>query len=298
MPAEPADAALAAGVLVVDSPVHGTIRFPLRAGVTTVGSALTSDLVLGDPSIAGTHFRIHAGAPLRLEAVDQPVAFGQADLAAPGSTRPLLQATAFLVGSVPMRIEVAPALPLPAEPVAKPAANPAWHRIAAGIALLALAGSAAYAFTGRAPVPAEALAAAARPVPGLEHPAPLTLAALQAHLDERQLGLVRVEVLPDGSYRATGAVSPAEAPAWREVARWFDDEAGGMAVLVDKVAVANAAPPLAVQSAWLGPRPYVIDGSGQKLFTGAVLANGWVIEGIEAGRVTMHRQGQRLAVRF
>lgn len=293
MSAEPADAALAVGTLVVESPVHGTIRLPLKAGTTSVGSALSSDLILGDPSIAGTHFRLHAGAALTLEAVNQPVTFGDADAATPGSTRALLQTTEFRAGSVRMQVEMARRAP----PVPTPAANPVRHRIAAGLGLLALAGSAAYAFAGRDPSPSVA-AAARLSAPGFELPAPPSLDALQAQLDERQLALVRFEALPDGSYRASGTVAPGEGPAWRDVTRWFDEAAGGRTVLIDKVAVASAAPPFAVQSAWVGAQPYVIDGAGQKLFVGAVLANGWAIEAIEAGRVTVRRQGQRLAVRF
>lgn len=293
MPAEHADAVFAVGTLVVESPIHGTIFLPLRAGCTSIGSALSADLVLGDPTIAGVHFRLHAGRVLTLEAVDAPVAFGDTDAQTPGGARALLCTTEFRAGGVLMRVEVTPRT----VPAPNPASNPVWHRSAVALAVLTIAGSAAFAFAGRAPSPAGA-AASAIPAPGLELSAPPTLAALQAKLEERGLGLVRVEVLQDGSYRAIGTVSPGEGPAWRDVTRWFDEAAGGRTVLVDQVAAVSVAPPLAIQSAWVGTRPYVIDGAGQKLFVGAVLANGWTIEGIEAGRVTVRRQAQRLAVRF
>ena len=180
-------------------------------------------------------------------------------------------------------------------PVSKP--RLAWQRIAASAVLLAFAGSAAYAFAGRAPLPGAAVAPIAE-VPREAAASLPDLAALQARLDQQHLGSVAVETLPDGSYRAIGKLAPQEAPAWHDTTRWFDEGSAGRVVLIDRVTVAAAVPPLAIQSAWVGAQPYVIDGAGQKLFVGAVVADGWTIEGIEAGRVTVKRQGQRLAVTF
>ena len=289
MQAAQSEKAYVTGALVVESAVHGRIRVPLSPGTIAIGRAISSDLVLGDSSVGGTHFRLHVGSTLSLEAVDQPLVFTGARVIAPGQTSVVEQATGFSAGEVSMHLDIV------CPPVNRP--NPAWQRIAASAVLLAFAGSAAYAFAGRAPLPGTAIAPLVE-VPRQEAASLLDLAALQARLDQQHLGSVAIEALPDGSYRATGKVAPQEAAAWHDATRWFDEGSAGRVVLIDRVTIAVATPPLAIQSAWVGATPYVIDGAGQKLFVGAVVADGWTIEGIEAGRVTVKRQGQRLAVTF
>lgn len=291
MQATQAEKAYVTGALVVESAVHGRIRIPLAPGTISIGRAISSDLVLGDPSVGGTHLRLHVGSTLSLEAVDQPLILTGTEVIVPGQTSVVAQAIEFRVGEVSMRLDAV--FPL----VRKPHLHPAWQRIAASAVLLAFAGSAAYAFAGRAPLPGTAAAPIAE-VPREEAASPPDLAALQARLDQQHLGSIAIAALPDGSYRATGRVAPQEVAAWHDTTRWFDEGSAGHAVLIDKVTVAAAVPPLAIQSAWVGAQPYVIDGAGQKLFVGAVVADGWAIEGIEAGRVTVKRQGQHLAVTF
>jgi len=277
------------GELIVESAVHGTIRAPLQPGVTAVGRSISSDLVLGDPSLGGTHFRLHVGPTLRLEAVEKSLVLTGAGVIEPGHARLLDRGVEFRAGDIAMRLDVV------CPPVEKP--STIWRRVAAAGAVLACAGSAAYAFAGRTPVQAMAVA----PLPAALRTEAVALpdvAAMRTQLDRRHLGSVQVEALADGSYRASGTVAMHEVNDWRDIRRWLDEASAGRTVLVDRVAVAAAPPPLAIQSAWIGAQPYVIDGTGQKLFVGAVVANEWTIEGIEAGRVTMRRQGQHLAVTF
>lgn len=283
------------GTLRIDSPIHGRIELPLACGSISVGRDLASDLVLADSTIAGLHFKLHVGAKVSLEAFSPIILVPDGDML-PGQLRVLDADTAFKAGNVPVHIQLAthPMLQ-PSQPAS--GRSRLRYKLAAAAMVLVCIGSATLAFAGRD-------AARDQPVPApkqaqqVSMPAPLARAAIQSQLDERQLGSVRIEELTDGSYRATGTVTPHEAPSWRAVAQWLDATQGGRVILVDKVVVASPGPQLSVQAAWIGERPYVIDGSGQKLFIGAVLADGWAIEGIEAGRVTLKRQGRSMAVRF
>lgn len=276
-------------VLFVSSAIHGAIRMPLAVGSTTVGRSVASDLVLADQSVAGQHLRLHVAATIMVEALELPLSLGDAAPIEPGQTRVLTRTTEFRAGDVAMRVEIGP---LPAAKSMLPGV-----RLAAAFAAFGFAGSVAFALLSSEPSRATVIppmAARTEPAPA---PAP-SLAALQAQLQVRHLSSIQTDVLPDGSYRASGTINTDEVAIWHDVTHWFDEVAGGRTVLIDRVSASSNAPLLAIQSAWVGERPYVIDGSGQKLFAGAVLANGWTVEGIEADRVLVKRGGQRLAVRF
>jgi hypothetical protein len=114
-----------------------------------------------------------------------------------------------------------------------------------------------------------------------------------AGLDE-----VSVNIQPDGAVEAAGRIVPTKGEAWRAAVRWFDTAAAGRAVLVDRVTVTAAAASLQIQAVYTGLIPYVIDGEGQKLFIGASLPDGSVIQKIENQSVLLKRGDQLLAVRF
>ena len=114
-----------------------------------------------------------------------------------------------------------------------------------------------------------------------------------AGLDE-----VSVNIQPDGAVEAAGRIVPTKREAWRAAVRWFDTAAAGRAVLGDRVAVAAAAASLQVQAVYTGLTPYVIDGEGQKLFVGASLPDGSVIQKIGSESVLLKRGDQLVAVRF
>jgi hypothetical protein len=112
------------------------------------------------------------------------------------------------------------------------------------------------------------------------------------------LGEVSVNIQSDGAVEAVGHIVPAKGEAWRAAVRWFDTAAAGRAVLVDRVNAAAAAASLQVQAVYTGLTPYVIDGEGQKLFIGASLPDGSVIQKIESESVLLKRGDQLVAVRF
>ena len=119
----------------------------------------------------------------------------------------------------------------------------------------------------------------------------------------RQLALagldgISVGLQPDGGVVASGRIIPPRAEAWHAAVRWFDTAAEGRAVLVDRVEVSSVAAFLQIQAVYTGRTPYVIDGEGQKLFIGASLPDGAVIQKIESQRVLVKRGDQVVAVRF
>jgi hypothetical protein len=121
---------------------------------------------------------------------------------------------------------------------------------------------------------------------------------LRQRLASVGLDEVSVDTQSDGAFEAVGRVVPAKSEAWRAAVRWFDTAAAGRAVLVDRVNVAVAGASLQVQAVYTGLTPYVIDGEGQKLFIGASLPDGSVIQKIEGRSVVVKRGDQLVAVRF
>jgi hypothetical protein len=121
---------------------------------------------------------------------------------------------------------------------------------------------------------------------------------LRQQLASAGLDEVSVNIQSDGAVEAVGRIGPAKGEAWRAAVRWFDTAAAGRAVLVDRVSVTAAAASLQVQAVYTGLTPYVIDGEGQKLFIGASLPDGSVIQKIESERVLLKRGDQLVAVRF
>ena len=121
---------------------------------------------------------------------------------------------------------------------------------------------------------------------------------LRQQLASAGLDGVSLDIQSDGAVRAVGRIVPTKEEAWRAAVRWFDTAAAGRAVLVDRVDVAAAAASLQVQAVYTGLPSYIIDGEGQKLFVGAHLPDGSVIQKIENQSVVIKHGDQLVAVRF
>ncbi|WP_456713464.1 SctD/MshK family protein [Bradyrhizobium sp. USDA 4353] len=119
-------------------------------------------------------------------------------------------------------------------------------------------------------------------------------AALRQRLSA--VGLTAIDVSVEAkAVVARGATDPAALPAWQQARQWFDETFGTSVVLISKVEtrqVPAMVEPLSVQSIWAGKVPYVIDQRGQKLFQGSLVNDGWSIERIERGRITLRRSAQ------
>ena len=296
-------------ILTIESGAQSGARTTISPGLHSVGADLGSDVVLFDPVLAGTHLTLEREAGerepggIRLRALGGPVSLADGTELAPGEATLCRGSTRFRAGGTSFRLDnprtaqPRPARRLPARRLTGRAALVGLGLGAACTLAAAVGITLAAAPTAEAVLPparAEAKAAPVRPA----SPVAGVLEAVRARLASAGFETVSLAALPDGSVAARGQIAPPQEAAWRDVERWFDGAYGGRAVLVDQVRVAAEAPPLAVQAVWPGRNPYVVDGSGEKLFVGAPLPGGWTIEGISAERILLRRGGQTLAVRF
>ncbi|MDF0497178.1 SctD/MshK family protein [Bradyrhizobium yuanmingense] len=123
-------------------------------------------------------------------------------------------------------------------------------------------------------------------------------ARLQEEVD--RAGLLDIKVRSEsGVVAADGTVTRASLTKWREVQERFDHDRKGAYVLINAVAVKEEKSPTAisVEAVWRGSEPYVVI-AGQKYFVGAMLNNGWTVNGIDERRVLLSRNGRLVAVPY
>jgi type III secretion protein D len=279
-----------AAELTILSTLHGEIRQSLP-DVLSVGRAITSDIVLGDLGVGATHLQLRCGPDICLTAVDEPVGLEGFPRLGKGESRSFNNSFACFLGSV--RLEVA----VDASIARRRVGIGRWAALS--VVGLFCVGSAAVAMSSRPspqpsqlPSPPAPLGAKSAPA---QHP---SAELLKAELARRNLSAITLESLPEGAHRATGTITSTDQPNWQDMKQWADQAFAGRVLLIDRVTVGANHPVLAIQSAWIGDVPYIIDGAGEKLFAGAVISDGWIIDSIEANRVFLRRQGQRMAVKF
>ena len=295
------DPAEAGPALVIEDGAQSGARTSIGPGLHSIGSDLSSDVVLFDPAMAGAHFTLEPEPDgVRLRALGGAVSLADGTELAPGETTLCGQGARFRAGATRFCIHDPRASP-PRRSTSRVAL--ASLGVSAACVLLAVVG------IGLAATPAadailapgqagssraEASAAPARSAPA----AASVLEAVRARLASAGLETISLAALPDGSVAARGQIAPPQEASWRDAQRWFDGLYGGRAVLVDQVRIAAEAPPLSIQAVWPGPTPYVIDGDGEKLLVGAAVPGGWAIASISAQRVLLRRGAQTLGIRF
>ncbi len=299
-----ANDASAAPILIVDGGVHRAASTTLGDGRNRVGPTPDNDIVITDLDPAGTPFALDcADGIVTIHALRAPVDLGRGTILPPGRSRRCRIGARFTSGGVAFRLEPPSQGSRPARPVGP---RLMWSLPAVAAGLLCTALLSAFAASTVGP-PAEASdisreTTGSIPVDhGSSQPGQTTatvLRNLRQHLSSAGLDAIVLAVQPEGSIEARGQITPQQDAAWRETGRWFDGASGGRAVLVDQVSVVAEAPPLRIQAVWPGHNPYVVDGSGDKLFIGTILPSGWTISGIDARHVLMKRGAQVLAVRF
>jgi type III secretion protein D len=129
---------------------------------------------------------------------------------------------------------------------------------------------------------------------------PAAADALRQRLASAGLTTIDVSVEPDAVV-AKGSADPASVHDWYEAREWFDKTFGTAVVLTSQIETRTAqaiTAPVSVQSIWAGKMPYVIDQRGQKYFEGSVVNDGWSIERIEQGRITLRRSAQVFVLRL
>ena len=290
--------------LIVEGGLHRTAVAQVPVGGISVGSDAGSAIVVSDLPAASAFRLTWDRRAILLEAVECDAAVNGRRLAR-GRSRVIKRASTFTSGGIAFRLE------WPQAPVATSA--PAWRRqsFAAGVACtIALTATAALVaapswppgprLAGPPQVAAVSLPAASELAPPVKpvHSGVALLGDFRRQLASAGLDGISVDLQPDGGFAASGRILPVKGEAWRAAVRWFDGAAKGRAALLDRVEVTNAATALQIQAVYTGLTPYVIDGEGQKLFLGASLPDGSVIQTIESRRVVVKRGDQLVAVRF
>ncbi|MGV7213421.1 SctD/MshK family protein [Bradyrhizobium sp. UFLA05-112] len=141
---------------------------------------------------------------------------------------------------------------------------------------------------------------ATKPTPKAPYALMTDAAAEELQQEVERAGLFDIKVGSGaGVVTADGTVTPASLPKWQELQQRFDDHGNGAYVLINTVAVKQEKAPssIAVEAVWRGSDPYLVI-AGQKYFVGALLNNGWTVNGIEEGRVLLSRNGRLVALPY
>lgn len=278
-------------VLDITAGLHQGVSLALDRDLYQLGSGEAADLVLHDPAVAPLHLRIRPeGNQLTLEAVG-----GSVEINTPGQSPWTLQQGHGHRARLPMRLRMGQAeLKLHAPQAAHPRPATRWqpHWLVALALLLVCVSAFALRQPAQPAAPAQAVAAPQAVA------VPATPAQAKAWLDEqlRQAGLASISSeAGDHQVIAHGFFLPAQKAGWNSVQQGFDSRFGPQLGLRGDVTqhAASDIPRVRFQAVWAGPNPYVIDGSGKRLYPGAALEDRWVLERIEANQIVLVRGDER-----
>ncbi|GGJ85726.1 SctD/MshK family protein [Pseudomonas matsuisoli] len=286
---------------VVLAGAHAGASLSLDQAEWKVGSSADCDVILSDSDIASQHFTLRFGKAqsVTVEATGADVRVDEVDVVKGSGYK----------GRLPMRIQAGAVVIALAAPdgvrrsLRFPALASWFNRNAAvagggvaGICLLLypfIAMSDADASAPKAPPAVVTPVAASAALPQTEAP----VSALKTRLGEAGLDHLRVDA--QGSYlQVGGEVNVREMEQWRGVQRWFDETYGRTHLLHGTVRLREVAanPRVRFQAIWSGKNPYVIGERGQRLYPGAAVSDGWMLQRIEADRVILARDGQEFSL--
>lgn len=300
---------IASPVLIVESGVHRFARSDVPMGASLVGAGTENAIVVSDHS-APIGFRLERSGDdgLILLAVDASLDMSGKVLRS-GQQQRCVKSLGFRSGGIEFRLQIPESSARNSIRCSRARAISYAGAFAGGvISALGLTIAASLHASPVMKIPAVSfettgsIAAASTPE-GLatakgDDPAKTVLDGLRRQITAAGLDAISFDARSDGAIEASGKIRPNQNAAWREVGRWFDTAAKGRTVLVDNVQLSADAPSLQIQAVWSGRNPYVVDGSGEKLFIGSTLSSGWSIHGIDAKRVLIKRGEQIVAVRF
>jgi hypothetical protein len=294
-------------VLVVESGVHQAARAVLATGLNQVGPSAGNDIVISDLRIHATSFTLEfRGRSVILHAADAPVEFPGRKSLERGESRRCAGGIRFTSSGIAFRLEISALSPGPLV-----SSTPSKFRSRMPVLATGVLGTIMLTvLVSFKPAPAIVQSDDAIETTGsipttpsrvVQSSGQRQLSALQSlrqHLATLELSSPVLTAEPDGSIEARGQISKYQEAAWHEVMHWFDTITNGQVVLVNAVSVAAEAQPLTIQAVWPGHNPYVIDGSGGKLFIGTALPSGWSISDIDRSHVLLKRGDESLSVRF
>jgi hypothetical protein len=285
-------------LFVVEGPNAGTVQ-KLTPAAYRIGSALDSDIVLADATLAPVHALIDIGRNrVRIEPLAGTVGVpGRAGTMEPGGAVTLALPAELTLGTSRIVLR---------SPVEATVAGSRFRAVTVTAALLVILGGLSgialssgggsegslpeQAVAPEAGKPVVQVAALAPVVPRQQTPQE----ALQSRIDAAHLDSITLST-KGSRIVATGRLSPDDMAQWREIQAWFDRTFASSALLASEVATGagSGAPEIVIQAVWTGDNPYLITHTGSKYFEGADLGGGWSVDRIRADAVTLRsRSGQ------
>lgn len=290
---------------------HAGAKQLLSAGALTIGSSMDADVVLTDPSVEAIHAQITLSAlKIRVQAAGNPISLGTQHLTTSGKAESRYPAR-LVLGDIELELtglQETQSLDWFSSLLSRFSKSQLWGGAFAASFAVALFVTFIRAkddtIAALPVVNAEAFEQAKK----AERSAAQNVSTRLAHsaaeaLRERLLALTLdsvVVTVESGMVIAKGTIISSSREDWNATQVWFDQSFGQKTVLQSQVAeteVNAAKSPISIQSIWAGKIPYLIDGSGEKLFEGAILKDGWVIEKIEEGKVRLRRNQELLSLK-
>nr|WP_244978864.1 hypothetical protein [Bradyrhizobium pachyrhizi] len=271
-------------------------------GSCLIGSSLDADLIFVEQGLEPHHLRVtpHSNS-IEIEALASDVRVEGHDTILPNEPIVVPLPVVLHAGEMSIRWSI--------EGLEKAASIDRRRVSLAGLALVVISFAAvgtistSFVRTDTASVPTP-LPPAADVAPKLALSAPdapatdTTAELLQEEVDRAGLVGIKVGSAP-GVVTADGSVTPVALATWQNIQQRFDRDSNGAYTLINAVVVKDEKTPSAVgiQAVWRGSDPYIVI-AGQKYFVGALLSNGWTVNGIEEGRVLLSRNGRLAALSY
>jgi Inner membrane component of T3SS, cytoplasmic domain/Inner membrane component of T3SS, periplasmic domain len=300
---------------------HSGVSLALEEGIYSIGSTPDADIVLRDHGVASEHALLRTGSHgLRIEAMGGDISIGN-ELITQGHGCKLRLPVDIVMGDARLRLshprsEGVGLLGRKLQPVGRFLSKRPFVA-AGGLIVCALAVSVA----ARDVPPVKIPEAVDQPsIPGTKalYPGNIemlsrfnqdekvtqsTVAEAASYLSARlkALGITSLKVTTaDKRILVIGTLNTRESVAWTSAQQWFDETYRGRVVLTANVAIGEnmGAPTLRLQAIWFGERPYIITEEGRRLYEGARLDDGWVLQRIAEDRTILEKDGASLALTY
>jgi len=272
---------------------HQGVNLLLTEGCYVIGSDAADQLVLGDAGIAAGHLRLRLdGQRIGIEALGEQVLLEQR-----GRRRLIVRGTGYRA-DLPVVVHLGGArLRLRGAPGTAPMV-PVWYGRPQWLLAMIFMGLCAGALAMLQPAQMPSPSTTGSPTIPARPAAEPTLEQARQELQQRMksAGLEDLSVTSHAQgLRIAGSISAAQRDAWQALQRHFDAHYGRRFVLHGAVQLRppTPRPELALQAAWFGPNPYVIDTTGERLYPGALLEGGWRIEQIADHRIQLAHERER-----
>lgn len=290
--------------LEVTTGLHAGAMVALADGRHALGAAPESDIMLADAGIAATVAVLDiAAGGARLRAATAGIRLRRRRLRrrlADGASVILRDGMEMMVGDVRLRVRGPTGAPSGAldQVRMRPWRHSAWLFTAvpacvAAVLAVPLVKPLSFPAPVRPAAPAR-LPQAQAAAPALDNLLPL----MQAEMERRGLAETITLTPTAAAVIASGTVDPRARQSWIEAQMWFDGQARGGAMLVDRVRVAAAdgVPDLDIRAVSAGAVPYLVTGAGERYTVGVVLPGGWTVASIAAAEVVLRKGGRSVSI--